>query len=601
MIQTRRLAQSILASIRYHWRPLLAFHVYFALLTLSTLAPFSAWLLSGLVRLSGASMLGNEDMVRFLITPAGLLWVLVSGTLAAVFFFLQHAGMMLIASPRANGHYHSAASALWLLARRLPKLLPLASVQVAVHLILALPWLVLLVLAFQWQLGGYDIYYVINGRPTELWWFFAMAIPLVLLMLALNGGLYFRWILALPVMLLEGRSPWASLRRSSALTNGSRWQVAVRVLAVAGLVALMPVLLSVSFDALGRAVLLAVPERYALLIPILLTLILSYVVLGALVVILGVSINSMLMLKLYKLSCGKAFVISDDAAPRRVGMLTWGVEAVLVALALGQLAYAVQAFKPQESALNIAHRGSSWLAPENSLAAIERAIVDGADYIELDVRATADGVLVLLHDRDLLRVAGDRRAIWEVPYAELAAMDAGSWFAPEFRGEPIPTLAEAIELIGERAKLYLEIKPAPQMPNLTRDVVAELQALDFVERTVLAALSPQVLHEAKRLEPGLRTSLLVHSAIGTQAGQPFDILALRDATVTPSRLRDIRRDGQQLHVWTLNDARSMARFLDMGVDGIITDRPELLAEVLAERATLSDAERLVLRLRHWVW
>ncbi|MFY0665977.1 MAG: glycerophosphoryl diester phosphodiesterase membrane domain-containing protein [Natronospirillum sp.] len=601
MSQTRRLAQSILASIRYHWRPLLAFHVYFALLTLSTLAPFSAWLLSGLVRLSGATMLGNEDMVRFLITPAGLLWVLVSGTLAAVFFFLQHAGMMLIASPRADGRYHSAASALWLLARRLPKLLPLASIQVFVHLVLALPWLMLLALAFQWQLGSYDIYYVINGQPTELWWFFAMAVPLILAMAALNGGLYFRWVLALPVMLLEGKSPWAALQRSSTLTSGSRWRLAFRVLVVAGVAALLPIVLSVSFDALGRGVLFALPERHAVLIPVLLMLIASYVVLAAVAVIVGVSANSMLILKLYKLCCGKSFVLADTNEPRRVGVLTWGVEVVVVMLALGQLAYAVQVFTPRDSALNIAHRGSAFLAPENSLAAIERALNDGADAIELDVRATADGALVLLHDRDLLRVAGDRRAIWEVSYDELATLDAGSWFSPEFQGEPIPTLADAIELIRGRGALYLEIKTAPQTPQLTRDVVAELQALDFIDQTTIAALNPQVLHEVRRLEPRLRTSLLVHSSIGAYAGQPFDILALRDAFITPSRMRQIRNEGQELHVWTLNDAASMARFLDMGVDGIITDSPEILTEVLAERAGLSDAELLLLRLRHWVW
>src|SRR5690606_11595462 len=149
---------------------------------------------------------------------------------------------------------------------------------------------------------------VINGRPAELWWFTAMAVPLVLITLTLNSGLYFRWILALPVMLLEGRSAWAALTRSSLLTRGSRWQMATRVVAVAGLVALMPVLLSVSFDALGRVVLVALPEHYGVLIPVLLTLIVSYVILAALLVIVGVSINSMLILKLYKLSCGKAVV-----------------------------------------------------------------------------------------------------------------------------------------------------------------------------------------------------------------------------------------------------------------------------------------------------
>jgi glycerophosphoryl diester phosphodiesterase len=123
----------------------------------------------------------------------------------------------------------------------------------------------------------------------------------------------------------------------------------------------------------------------------------------------------------------------------------------------------------------------------------------------------------------------------------------------------------------------------------------------MIDQSLLAALEPEVLHKAQRLAPGLRTSLLVHSVIGSIDGQPFDAIALRDALINPARISNIRRQNQEIHVWTVNDRQTMSRMIDRGVDNIITDRPELLAELLAERAELSDPERLMLRLRHWMW
>lgn len=330
-------------------------------------------------------------------------------------------------------------------------------------------------------------------------------------------------------------------------------------------------------------------------------LIVSYVVLAVVVAFIAIGANSLLLLKLYLRCCGHTPTPLNELEPRATAPLAWAFELALVLLALGQLTYIAHSFDTREQIANIAHRGASWDAPENSIAAIEAAIEQGADYIELDVQQTADGTLVLIHDRDLLRVAGDRRAIWDIDYEELAQLDAGSWFSMSFAGEPVPTLEQAIEVIRGRAQLYLEIKTAPQMPNLVEDTIAELQRLEFVDDTIIAALSPRVLNQALALEPDLRSSLLVHTAIGTLASHPFNALGLRDGIVTPRQIRAARQGDYELHVWTVNNRRDMHRFIDMGVDGIITDVPALLNEVLAEREQLNRTELLLLRMRHWVW
>ncbi len=602
MIEVYHVGREVAATLRHHRRPLLTFHVYFAVLALCTLAPAMAWLLGGLLRLAGEPMFGNEDLVRFLLTPAGLLWLLVATTLGAVLVFVQHAGMLLICSRDCAGHYPGAVAALARVGRRLPALLKLAGLQVVAHLLLAALPLALLGLAFAWLLGGYDIYYVINVRPPELWWFLGIASVLGLVVLVLNGGLYLRWLLALPVLLLERRRPRVALARSAALTRGSRLRIAAKALTVAACVAALPLMLSLLFDTGGALLLSLLPERYAVLVPALLLLIGFYAVLGVLAAFVAMASNSLLILTLYhRRRAGAVPPLPEEREGRGTGLKAWSLEALVLLLALGQVAWAVNAFERRDAVAISAHRGSSMLAPENTLAAIHRAIADGADYVELDVRQTADGELVLLHDRDLLRIAGVARNVWEMTFDELRELDAGRWFDPAFTGERVPTLGEAIAALRGRAGLYLEIKPSPHSPDLTREVIRALQREDFVADTVLAALDPGILREARRLAPGLRTSLLLHTAIGRPEREDVDALALRDALVTPAMIQRARRHGLEVHVWTVNDPRAMSRFIDMGVDHIITDRPDVLADLLAQRDALTDLERLLLRLRNWIW
>jgi glycerophosphoryl diester phosphodiesterase len=595
------MAREIAAAIRFHVRPLLAFHIYIALLLIFFFTPAVAWLLALLVRMSGQSMVGNEDLIRFVLTPTGLFWLLVSGTLLAVLAFVQHAGMMLIASRNDVARYRNAPAALWGVTWRLPRLLRLAAIQVIAHLLVVAPFLAILTALFVNLLGQYDIYYVLNERPLAYWQFLGLAALVLTAMLLANGSLYLRWILALPYLLMEECGAREALQRSAALSRGHRVSMAGRVLGLAAFVVLTPILITAGLDGLGGLLLAAMPERYGLLIPVMAALVLLHVLLGIVIAFVAISANSLLILKLYHRRIGRRLAVPAETEPRRTGLFAWSLEALVVLLALGQLSWVAQKLDIQDEVAITAHRGSSVTAPENTLAAIEQAISDGADYVELDVRLTADGVAVLLHDRDLRRVAGVPRNIWEVNYETVRTLDVGKWFDPAFAGESIPTLEQAIEALRGRARLYLEIKPSPHSPDLTRRVVATLQQTGFTGETLLAALDPRILHEARRFDADLRTSLLIHTAIGRPETQPFDALALRDGLVTASVLDRVRRHGREVHVWTVNEPREMARFMDMGVDHIITDRPDVLAELIRERSKLSELERLLLRMRNWVW
>ena len=250
-----------------------------------------------------------------------------------------------------------------------------------------------------------------------------------------------------------------------------------------------------------------------------------------------------------------------------------------------------------------AHRGSSRTAPENTVAAVEAAIRQGADYAEIDVQETADGVIVVFHDADLKRITGVQKNIWEVTYDEIKVLDAGSWgswFSSEFQGEPIPTLQQVIDAARGRIRLNIEIKPHGHEEKLVERIVAIVAENDFQSECVLSSLDYPSVMKAKQLDERLQVGHVVTMAIGNVAKLDVDFLSLNQEKVTSGYVRSLHRAGKQVHVWTVNDRHRMSTLVDLGVDNIITDDPETLLAVLKQRAEMSPTERILLGVRNWL-
>ncbi|WP_291320178.1 glycerophosphodiester phosphodiesterase family protein [Desulfonatronospira sp.] len=600
-MQIRYQAMNIASDLRQCFRPLFIYHLFFSILAVMLLAPASAWITTRVLTTTGQPMISHHELLGFLLSPAGLAWVLAVGTTAVLIIFIHHAGMIYIASRSCRGRHRLATSALLRVGRNLPSLLGLALIQVAAHLLVAAPFILIMGLAWWFLLGDYDPYFLISQKPAVFWVYCLICLPVLVGMLAGNGLLYLRWFMALPIILLEKTSPVKALKQSSRLAKGFIRRIAALVLGLALLIFILPGAIAVCFDVLGGLVLGLLPENFSILVPAVLLFISSYLIIAVLISFAGTAANSLLIFNIYRDRTGFEPPEKKEFVPGRSRLMAWSAEFLLLTFALGQAGFVVHSFFDFQDQVHIsAHRGSSMQAPENTIPAIEQAIKDGADYVEIDVRRTADGVPVLLHDRDLRRVAGTSVPVWELDLKEVQRLDAGSWFHPRFAGVGIPTLEEVIEVVRDRAKLYLEIKPSVHTPDLTRLVVELLQEKDFVDQVLLGAMNQEILREAKQLEPDLRTSLFVHTAIGEPDRSLLDALGLRAAITTVRDIQQAHRHGHELHVWTVNDRREMSRFIDMGVDNIITDRPEVLSELLRERAELSNAELLLVKLRHWL-
>ena len=249
----------------------------------------------------------------------------------------------------------------------------------------------------------------------------------------------------------------------------------------------------------------------------------------------------------------------------------------------------------------IAHQGGNHLRPDNTMVAFRNAVQLGVDALELDVHGTADGELVVIHDETVDRTTNGSGLVREMTLEQIRELDAAyRWphhmetgeYPYRGRGVKIPTLEEVLRAFPD-VPMTIEIKQ--REPSIVRQFGELLQRYDREQHTIVASFHPDVMREFRRqfpsfatsgVEPEIRTFYVMKTVFaGWLYPPPMEAFQVPEASgdlqvITPRFVRAAHRRGISVQVWTINDRDSMRRILDAGVDGIITDRPDLLLEEL---------------------
>ncbi len=246
----------------------------------------------------------------------------------------------------------------------------------------------------------------------------------------------------------------------------------------------------------------------------------------------------------------------------------------------------------------IAHRGASYLAPENTLAAVKLAWEKQAD-VEVDVYLTKDQQIVCIHDKTTKRTGGEDLTVCETECIRLRELDVGSFKGPQFAGERIPLLTEVLATIPPKQRLFVEIKCGQEILPQLQQVIAESGKRG---RIVIIGFDLDTVTAAKKLM-GLPTYWLKGTdkvkdtdqwiphdpqLAQTATNRGLDGLDVHYAGVTEEFVRGVRASGQKLYVWTVDDPAEAARLVSLGVDGITTNRPDWLRDQLQNRSALGQ-------------
>ena len=591
------------SDLRFQARAALKFQLLVQLASFSLISPVLTWLAHRLVLLSGEPTISNYAIARFLPTPEGMGFVALLLLLLTATLFAEFAGQTWIAD-RAIARRPAPMSAAVAAVVRRPLSLVRLSARICMRLLLlALPFLA--VALFEWTalLRGHDINYYLAERPPE--W------RHVLLITGALGAAYAllalwqlaRWILAIPILLLEHASPRRALQESARRSRGALGGILGPLLVWWLLLLASGRMADKLLHQFGNAALNRAGLDFTRVLP----LVTLFVVLGLIgtfllhaVLIAG---HQFLVTRIYaeqldpRTQQAQPHSSATAADARR---LTWQVlvsTCVLLASAVAFMWWVAARGAPAPAVAITAHRGNSTHAPENSLAAFRAAIAAHADFSELDVQRTRDGVVVVLHDGDLMRMAGDPRRISALTMQDLATIDIGRKYGPAFVGEHVPTLAAVIATVRGRMKLNVELKYNGPDPQLAAAVLEVLRHEQFLDQVVITSLDAAALGQVRAMEPRVRTGQIVTAAIGDLAQGESDFLSLNSARATAAVIRRAHAVGKEVHVWTVNRAEVMLRMIERGADNLITDDPELAGRVLRQRRSLPATEVFALRLR----
>jgi glycerophosphoryl diester phosphodiesterase len=601
----RSLIDGVLGDFRRCWKKLFLTDVFYKVIAFVLLTPLVAVLFRVFISMSGNTVLADQDVLFFFLAPVGWLCLITVGALWLGIVALEQAALMgILATPKGKrigviDALRFASASVWSVSQVTARL-------IACTLLAAAPFGMVAAAVYFALLTEFDINFYLKEKPPVFQIAVGIGVVLGVMLGALLLRLFTGWIFALPLVVFEDVSPSVALKVSRERATGSR-RTLLAAIVIWGLSTIMlSTLTTTAVIAVGRFFVPRAAESLGLLTMAIGASLLLWTVVNLAVNLLSTTAFAALLLNLYRHfgSGGEIdtwrLKISDTAEARGRFQITQ--KRVLVASILGVAVAGIvgvivaQSVRLEDNVEIMAHRGSSKSAPENTMAAVRKAIEDGTDWVEIDVQETADGKVVVFHDSDFMKLSGVNLKIWDATMADLKDIDVGSRFSPEFKQERVPTLAQVLQECKGKIGVNIELKYYGHDQKLEQRVVDIVQTNGMTDSVIFMSLKLDAVKKIKSLRPTWKVGLLMSVSAGDLSSIEADFLAVNAGFVDRGFVRKVHAIGKEVYVWTVNDAVSMSTMIGRGVDGLITDRPALARSVLQQRAEMSPAERLIIEL-----
>ena len=600
--QWRKLIEAF-SDFRRTWPQLLFTHLLFLAFGALAIIPLVGVLLKIFLLRADDGVLADTDIVSFLLHPTGLAALLVIGAGTIGVLFIEQGVLMVIGFGAVEERQVTWPNAMRYVKKYAHEMVTLAGSVLVRLLFVAAPFLAGVGCVYLIFLAEHDINFYLMDKPPEWWQAVACTIFLLIGLAAIILWLFAGWILSLPIVLFEGKSGRLALKQSTLKTAPYRWKIALLLVSWLVGISILTVFLPYLIGLLGDAMVPDISGNFVLVVIGLLTTLLMTGIVNLGLTIFTTALFALLIVRLYRLLAGPGRCDPALEAQGPLGsraslgipgkkILWLGVGALVLMLIGGYIASNM--IDDEDQIEIIAHRGASGSAPENTLAAFQRAIDDKADWIELDVQENADDIVVVAHDSDFMKVARNSLKVWDTTTEDLRHIDIGGWFGPEFSDQRVPTLREALEMAKGELGVIIELKYYGHDRNLESRVVDVVEETEMSSNIKIMSLKRAGLSKAKELRPNWPHGLLNTASIGDLTRLDLDFLALNSVAASWAMINSLHKQGMKIYVWTVNDPVQMSVMMSRGVDGIITDKPALVRKVLELREHLSPIGRLLI-------
>jgi glycerophosphoryl diester phosphodiesterase len=585
------------------------FAILFRLLEAVVFAPVAAlvgqWI-------SGREVVDSTDLVAFALSPRGFLYWFIGGTLLLAIRLVEQAGLTAILLGAANEQRVTAPAALLIVARRLWKLVMVSMWMLLTAVLLSLPLFGIASYFARPLLAAHDINYYLAERPPEFVQALAIVTAVALPTLAIVAWLAVRWALVVPIVLCEERGARGMLASSSQLVRG-HWRRVATAWLVCGLIIAALGLLSAWAGRLCGLAATTFSGELGGSATFFVALLIVRAILTAIITLPGPCIMAGVFAAFYcdfrghcepnwKPSMVEAAPSADrqrHAVAVLGGWLLAGLPLIAIIAGTITTILGIDELYVERPTAVTAHRGGTVHSIENTLSAIREAIDDGAQFAEIDVQLSRDGVLVVTHDSDFSRQAGVARKVWEMDYEEIRAIE----LTREGMTEPeyVPTFEEVLKAARGRIRINIELKYyGDHQPHLAERVVEAVRALDMEDQVIVQSLHYAGLQEVRQLAPNIPIGYLFSVNAREPARLDVDFFSVQLGRVDHDFIHSAHRRGLEVHVWTVDDPADMQRLIDLGVDNLITNRPREALALARAQAERTPPERALRRLRTWL-
>ncbi|WP_462367522.1 glycerophosphodiester phosphodiesterase family protein [Ruminococcus callidus] len=581
-----------------HWKPLILFEILWKLVTLLVIAPACAGLIQLAIHLAKLKYLTTSNLLQFLRSPWTILLLAVLLLLAALYTLFEIAA---VCTCFRQSRFQKVRTTLGRMVR--------SGLQSVLHFFRGGgPFLVLhlLVLIPLMQFSATSGIFTAMGIPDFLAYYMTkkeFLLPIYVAAIILCCLLSVRWVFS-SVLFTQNQCSYRSARATSVqLVRGHFWQTFFSVLvwnccyfaALLVFLCLITVVVLMVIRATGSNDLIM--SQAMRILKLLIQIVLWSFSFFATPICMAhlTALLEKRCVQMPEVVLPEPIPLSRSAKPfrRSTAVLT---ACCFTVAALGlNLSYVYSVFTGKanfrlalfQNPTVMAHRGLSADAPENTLYAFSDAISVGADFIELDVQQTRDGVLVVMHDSNLKRTTGVNKDIWDVDYADIQNLDAGSWFDPAYANARIPTLEETLQFVDKRAKLNIEIKPTKHgSDTLEQDVAELITRYQYTDACYVTSFSYGSLKKVKEANPEIRTGYLMSVAYGQFYSLKYaDAFSLNKVFVTSQVVNAAHQQGKQIFAWTVNSMSEVRSLCNLHVDSIITDDPVMVQNVISRDST----------------
>jgi len=601
-----KLIDAVFNDFRRCWKQLFLADMVYKIVAFVVLTPLASLLFRALLATTGKTVLADQDILFFFLGPVGWLCFVGVGALWLGIVALEQAALMGVLCASQHQQRIGLVGALLFAKARGWSVIQVTARILAYTLLTMAPFLIAAGVVYITLLGKYDINYYLKERP-----------PIFLTVLGIGGVLlvaltvvllrfFTNWFFALPLVLFENVAPSIALRVSRERARDHRRVVLLWMVGWLLATIVFSAFTTTAVIWFGRFFVPRVSGSLGLLVVAIGVTMILWVVAGLAVNLLSTTSFAAMLYNLF-LQRGSAGRIDlsqlnlaeiENENPRLKmtsrRLFVFCVIGITIAIAVG--AVVMQSVRLEDHAEVVAHRGSSKSAPENTIAAVEKAIEDGAHWVEIDVQETADGEVVVFHDSDFMKLAGVNLKIWDATMADLKDLDVGSWFSAEFQDQRVPTLGEVLDECKGRVGVTIELKYYGHDEQLEQRVVDIVEKHDMVSSVEFMSLKVDAIKKMKSIRPDWKVGLLMSVSAGDLRRIGADFLAVNASFANRRFVQTAQSNGKRVYVWTVNDAVTMSTMIGRGVDGLITDKPALARSVLEQRAELSPPERLLMEL-----